>query len=147
MHMQRPRIRLRLRTFLLALPLAALSACDDAEIVCVLRLPALNTVPQQLTLAPGDSAMVTATVPGAAATTRSTSALASVTAATSACGSVSGPLRNAVTWQSSNASVAAIAPIDSLRAWVYGVAHGQTTVIATNVTEPNFKGASAVVVP
>jgi uncharacterized protein YjdB len=52
-----------------------------------------------------------------------------------------------VVWSSSNAAVVAVAPLDSLRARVFGVARGQTTVIAAVADEPSLKGASAVVVP
>ena len=112
---------------------AALSACDDdMEVLCVGMPVAVSTVPQQITVAPGDSAVITATV---------------VSGKRRDCDGRTHTLRNAVAWSSSNAAVAAITPLDSLRARVFGVAHGQTTVIATVVDEPNAKGASAVVVP
>jgi uncharacterized protein YjdB len=124
-----------LRALAVAAPLVVLASCDDVEAPCVdrslpVRAVAMNTVPQQLTLAPGDSGIVTAALP----------------AQWTGCDGETHPFRNAVTWHSSNAAVAAVAPIDSLRARVFAVSRGQTTIIATSVEEPNFKGASAVVV-
>jgi hypothetical protein len=115
-----------------AASLAALAACDDVEILCVYSPVALATMPQQITVAPGDSAVITATIPSRQWTD---------------CEGRTHTVRNAVVWSSSNAAVAAVAPLDSLRARVFGVARGQTTIIAAIADEPDLKGASAVIVP
>lgn len=112
--------------------LSALSACDDPEVVCLTSPVALATIPQQITVAPGDSALITAFVPSGQWRD---------------CEGRTHTVRSAVVWSSSNAAVVAVAPLDSLRARVFGVARGQTTVIAAVADEPSLKGASAVVVP
>jgi hypothetical protein len=89
-------------------------------------------MPQQITVAPGDSAVVVAAVSAGEWTD---------------CHGHTHLVRSRVTWSSSNAAVATIAPLDSLRARITGVGRAQTTVIATAVDVPDYKGAAAVVVP
>ncbi|HYD53465.1 MAG TPA: Ig-like domain-containing protein, partial [Gemmatimonadaceae bacterium] len=110
--------------------LAGLLACDDVDVTCVGTDPAVSIVPQQLTLAVGQSGELTASVP----------------ASWTFCGRTA-TYRNAVTWTSSNTAVVTITPIDATHARVTAVGRGQTTVIARAVDDESVAGAAAVVVP
>jgi hypothetical protein len=128
-HWSEARWRGGLRALAVAALFFALASCDDLEVLCAGVGVGVATVPQQLTLAPGDSAIVTASLP----------------AKWTQCGETM-TFRQSFTWASSNAAVATITPIDSVRVRVFGVARGQTTIVATSVDDPHIRGASAVVV-
>lgn len=125
-----------LRTIVVAASIALLSACDRGPVECAehpQRLTAMSVVPQSVTVAPGDSAIVTA----AAMPVREWTD----------CSGAMHPVRNLVTWSISNSAVATVTPLDSLRVRITVVCPRATPVIATAADVPDFKGAAAVVVP
>lgn len=124
--------RRALRALLAATSLAVLAGCDSLEVACLLPGPILNTTPEQITVAPGDSGIVTAAIQSPAS---------------SACDDLPRTPRGAVTWESADPAIAAVIPLDSLRARVKGVARGQTRVTARVVGEGSIFGSSTVVVP
>lgn len=116
----------RFRRSLLLVPLvAALGACDDAEITPVCVTPGPTLTPQSVRLAVGDSAVVAAP--------RRTGA--------SDCGS--DLPNNSWDWRASRDGVVSLRVRNDTTVVLTGLAPGQTTVIAALRADPNTLGAMA----
>jgi hypothetical protein len=127
----RPRSRSTDRIVVLAFATqVSMSACDDVVMTCATVPLSMNVVPQQITIAPGDSALLTASMFGS----------------WTDCDGRAHTLRGGVTWTASNPGVVGVVALDTLRARVRGVVRGQTTIVASSVSDPNVKAATAVVV-
>ena len=128
--MRSPRPRFFAACLALLSPLLGL-ACDESTApFCMSSVPLVYVAPQQVTLAPGDTSTVRASV---------------VADRWIDCAGRSHELHDRFAWHSSNVAVVSVTAIDSTHALLTGIGTGQTTVVATIVDDPDVKGAMAVV--